>query len=44
VLTIDIGTSSLGQGTSAQTALVQVERWEGPLPPSRLAPPDFVPA
>jgi biotin/methionine sulfoxide reductase len=44
VLTLDIGTSSLGQGTSAQTALVQVERWEGPLPPSRLAPPELVPA
>jgi biotin/methionine sulfoxide reductase len=44
VLTLDVGTSALGQGTSAQTALVQVERWEGPLPQSRPAPPDFVPA
>jgi biotin/methionine sulfoxide reductase len=44
VLTLDIGTSALGQGTSAQTALVEVARWEGPLPTTRLAPPDFVPA
>jgi anaerobic selenocysteine-containing dehydrogenase len=44
VLTPDVGTSSLGEGTSAQTAQVQVERREGPLPPSRPAPPDFGPA
>ncbi|MBL6077184.1 molybdopterin-dependent oxidoreductase [Belnapia sp. T18] len=33
VLTADIGTSRLGQGPSAQSCLVQVERWEGALPP-----------
>ncbi len=33
VLTADIGTSRLGQGPSAQSCLVQVERWDGPLPP-----------
>ncbi len=33
VLTADIGTSRLGQGPSAQSCLVQVERWEAPLPP-----------
>ena len=32
VLTQDTGTSSLGQGCSAQSCLVQVEAWEGPLP------------
>jgi biotin/methionine sulfoxide reductase len=40
VLTPDIGTSRLGQGPSAQSCLVQVERWEGPLPPVKVhAPP-----
>ncbi|GGG21991.1 biotin transporter BioY [Caldovatus sediminis] len=41
VLTPDIGTSRLGQGPSAQSCLVQVERWEGPLPPVKvhLPPP-----
>ncbi len=33
ILTADIGTSRLGQGPSAQSCLVQVERWDGPLPP-----------
>jgi biotin/methionine sulfoxide reductase len=32
VLTQDIGTSRLGQGPSAQSCLVQVERWHGALP------------
>ncbi len=32
VLTVDIGTSKLTQGPSAQTALVQVQRWEGEAP------------
>ena len=32
VLTLDKGTSSLGQGPAAQTALVQVERYDGPAP------------
>jgi biotin/methionine sulfoxide reductase len=35
VLTADRGTSRLGQGCSGQHALVQVERWTGPLPPIR---------
>ncbi|HYZ33741.1 MAG TPA: molybdopterin-dependent oxidoreductase [Crenalkalicoccus sp.] len=41
VLTPDIGTSRLGQGPSAQSCLVEVERWEGELPPVRvhLPPP-----
>ncbi len=32
VLTQDVGTSRLGQGPSAQSCLVQVERWHGSLP------------
>ncbi|ARO13413.1 biotin sulfoxide reductase [Ketogulonicigenium robustum] len=36
VLTRDIGTSDLGQGSSAQSCLVQVERLNGPLPPLRV--------
>jgi biotin/methionine sulfoxide reductase len=32
VLTADVGTSRLGQGPSAQSCLVQVEKWTGPLP------------
>jgi biotin/methionine sulfoxide reductase len=40
VLTFDRGTSRLAQGCSGQHALVQVERWTGPLPPIRAyAPP-----
>jgi biotin/methionine sulfoxide reductase len=40
VLTADIGTSRLGQGPSAQSCLVQIERWNGELPPVRAhAPP-----
>jgi biotin/methionine sulfoxide reductase len=35
VLTFDRGTSKLAQGCSGQHALVQVERWMGPLPPIR---------
>jgi biotin/methionine sulfoxide reductase len=44
VLTRDCGTSSLGQGCSAQSCLVQLERHEGPVPlitafdPPRLVP------
>ena len=34
VLTADRGSSRLGQGCSGQHALVQVERWEAPAPPS----------
>ncbi|MCO6416907.1 molybdopterin-dependent oxidoreductase [Siccirubricoccus sp. KC 17139] len=33
VLTADVGTSTLGQGPSAQSCLVQIEKWQGPLPP-----------
>jgi len=33
VLTRDRGTSSLGQGCSAQSCLVQLERYEAPVPP-----------
>ena len=44
VLTLDVGTSRLTQGSSAQTALVEIERWTGPLPPVRaLTPPELVP-
>jgi biotin/methionine sulfoxide reductase len=32
VLTRDEGTSRLGQGPSAQSALVEIEIWQGPLP------------
>jgi biotin/methionine sulfoxide reductase len=33
VLTRDIGTSRLTQGTSALSALVEIERWNGAVPP-----------
>ncbi len=33
VLTRDVGTSRIGQGPSAQTTLVEVERYEGTPPP-----------
>jgi biotin/methionine sulfoxide reductase len=40
VLTADIGTSRLGQGPSAQSCLVQIERWDGEPPPVKAhAPP-----
>lgn len=35
VLTRDIGTSSLAQGCAGQLSTVQVERFDGPLPPIR---------
>ncbi|MFC4275263.1 molybdopterin-dependent oxidoreductase [Achromobacter aloeverae] len=35
VLTLDIGTSQLSQGTSALSALVDVEPWTGPVPDMR---------
>jgi biotin/methionine sulfoxide reductase len=42
VLTLDIGTSPLAQGPSALTALVEIERWEGPAPAIRVfAPPEL---
>ncbi|HEY2535060.1 MAG TPA: molybdopterin-dependent oxidoreductase [Xanthobacteraceae bacterium] len=40
VLTLDIGTSRLSQGSSALSALVEIERWTGPdLPVRTLARP-----
>jgi biotin/methionine sulfoxide reductase len=45
VLTLDIGTSPLAQGTSALTALVEVERFTAPAPAVRaFTPPELVPA
>jgi biotin/methionine sulfoxide reductase len=43
VLTRDTPTSSLAQSTAAHTALVQVEAWEGPVPPMRaFDPPEII--
>ncbi len=39
VLTRDAGTSALGQGPVAQSCLVQVQAWTGPLPPVRVHSP-----
>ncbi|MGH7120981.1 MAG: molybdopterin-dependent oxidoreductase, partial [Acetobacteraceae bacterium] len=45
VLTEDIGTSRLGQGPSAHSCLVDVERWDGPVPPVKVhGPPAIVAA
>lgn len=45
VLTRDIGTSRLAQGTSALSALVEVERWTNTVPTVRAwTPPEFAPA
>jgi biotin/methionine sulfoxide reductase len=42
VLTLDTGTSKLAQGCVGQRVLVDVERWDGPLPPVRvLEPPEI---
>ena len=35
VLTQDVGTSRLAQGPAAQSCLVEVEAWTGPVPPVR---------
>jgi biotin/methionine sulfoxide reductase len=44
VVTPDVGTSRLGQGCAAQSALVQIERYVGELPPvTAFDPPPFVP-
>jgi biotin/methionine sulfoxide reductase len=44
VLTLDIGTSPLAQGTSALTALIEIERWDAPAPPVRaFMPPQLAP-
>ena len=43
VLTRDVGTSAIGQGPSAHTALVRVEKAKGPLPPvTAHTPPEIV--
>ena len=43
VLTLDKGTSRLAQGPIAQTALVQIERYDGPVPPVQAyAPPELI--
>jgi biotin/methionine sulfoxide reductase len=42
VLTFDRGTSRLAQGCSGQHALVEVERWQGLLPPIRAYQPPIV--
>lgn len=43
VLTLDKGSSRLGQGTIAHTTLVEVERFEGEPPPvTAFEPPEFV--
>lgn len=43
VLTKDIGTSQLGQGPSAHTTLIEVEKYDGPKHPVRaFAPPQVV--
>ena len=45
VLTLDIGTSPLAQGTSALTALVEIERWTKAAPPVRaFTPPELAAA
>ncbi|MFZ3118253.1 MAG: molybdopterin-dependent oxidoreductase [Variovorax sp.] len=42
VLTRDIGTSSLAQGCAGQLTTVQIERYDGPLPPIRAFDPPAV--
>jgi biotin/methionine sulfoxide reductase len=43
MLTLDKGTSKLGQGPIAHTALVEAERYKGPLPPiTAFEPPEFI--
>jgi biotin/methionine sulfoxide reductase len=43
VLTSDVRTSRLGQGCAAQSTLVEIERWEGPIPTvTAFDPPRFV--
>ncbi len=42
VLTRDVGTSRLAQGPTAQTCLVAIDRWDGPVPPLAVdRPPAF---
>lgn len=43
VLTQDVGTSRLGRGSSAQSCLVEVERWTEAVPEIKvLRPPEIV--
>ena len=42
VLTRDVGTSKLAQGCTGQHALVQIERWNDPLPPIRAYDPPMI--
>lgn len=42
VLTRDVGTSSLGQGCTGQLTAVQIERFEGPVPPIRAYDPPSI--
>jgi biotin/methionine sulfoxide reductase len=42
VLTLDVGTSRLGQGTSANTCLVEVERFDGTAPAMRAFEPPII--
>ncbi|TCM14205.1 biotin/methionine sulfoxide reductase [Novosphingobium sp. PhB165] len=43
VLTLDRAASGLSQGCSAHTCLVEIRKWQGPLPPVRaFDPPTFV--
>ena len=45
LLTLDKGTSRLAQGPSAQTALIEIEKWSGDVPPITVfAPPPMVKA
>ena len=44
VLTLDIGTSPLAQGPSALTALVEIERWNRPVPEVRAFTPPVLAA
>jgi biotin/methionine sulfoxide reductase len=44
VLTLDVGTSPLAQGTSALTALVEIERWTAPAPAIRAFVPPILAA
>jgi biotin/methionine sulfoxide reductase len=45
VLTLDIGTSRLAQGPSAQTTLIEIERYDAVAPPVRaFTPPELEPA
>jgi len=41
VLTRDVGTSRLAQGCTGQLTVVEIERFDGPLPPMKaFDPPD----